>query len=223
MSSEFFRNIYIRENKQRIMCFQKLKALFAEPSKFFKEVSKEKKYWTVLKFFVMIYLAALVIQILASIPVTYGTPIFLYSTLITLFVGIFAAFVSPFVGSTLSHLGIMILGGKKGFFNTFKAVTYGNLIIVGYGILSSLISLILFLLKIEGNPASVILMSLITIAGVVHMLITSSIGVSMYHSISKVRAFFGIVLIPLILIIISVIAFVIISMLIQSSIVPEVI
>ena len=82
-----------------------------------------------------------------------------------------------------------------------------KLVVVGYGVLSSIISLLLFLLKLDGESASIMLMSVISIIGVVHMLVTSTIGVNMYHSISRWKAFFGIILIPLVILII-IIAFV---------------
>ena len=189
------------------MCFKKLKNLFSDPSKFFKDVSKEKDYWTVLKFFVVVYIVALIFNLLASIPIYYGTPVFMASILIGLLLGIIAAFAGPFIGSFFTHLGVLIVGGRKGFFNTFKAITYGTLVVVGYGVLSSIISLLLFLLKLDGESASIMLMSVISIIGVVHMLVTSTIGVNMYHSISRWKAFFGIILIPLVILII-IIAFV---------------
>mgnify|MGYP001587401973 CR=1 FL=1 len=204
MSHEFFRNLYIKQNNCLIMCFQKIKTLLVNPAKFFKDVSKEKGYWTVLKFYVPVYLAALVIQILASIPIYYGTPLFKVSILTGL-LGIIAAFVGPFIGTFFVNLGVLIVGGRKGFFNTFKAVTYGTLVVVGYGVLSSIISLLLFLMKLEGNPASVMLMTVISIIGVGHMLIASSIGVSIYHSISRIKAFFGIILVPLVILVLLVI------------------
>ncbi|MBI2507551.1 YIP1 family protein [Candidatus Woesearchaeota archaeon] len=184
------------------MRFQKLKTLFADPVKFFKDISKEKSYWTVLKPYVLVYLAALIIQLLASIPIYYGTPVFMLSILTGLLVGIAGAFATPFIGSFFTHLGIFIVGGRKGFFNTFKALTYGTLVVVVYGVLSSIISLLLFLLKVERESGSISLMAVISIVGVMHMLVTSAIGVSMYHSISRWKAFFGIILIPLILLVI---------------------
>lgn len=191
------------------MCFKKLKKLFVDPAKFFKEVSKEKGYWTILKFFVAVYLAATVIQILASIPlnlklVEIGI---LSSSLTILLMSVVAAFISPFVASALSHLGVMLFGGKKGFFNTFKPITYSLIIVAGYGIVASIIILIVFLLNPE-NPGNIIfterITNFISIIGMVHTLIAETIGVSMYHSISRGRALFGIILVPLVLLVLLV-------------------
>ena len=190
------------------MCFQKLKKLFIDPVKFFKDVSKEKDYWTVLKFFVVTYLAATLIQVLVSIPIYYGAPEFnlLEFILRTLLFSVGYAFLGPFIVGAVAHLGILILGGKKGFFNTFKALTYGTLVVVSYGMVSLIISGIIVVSGIGVSMAlanSIILIILLT--GSVHMLITQSIGVSTYHSISRIKAFLGIIFIPIILFIILIV------------------
>lgn len=185
------------------MFFQKLKKLFIGPTKFFKDASKEKDYWTVLKFFVVVYATATLIQILVSIPIYLSLPEFNILThgLTAILVGAIYAFVGPFIVSAIMHLGILIVSGRKSFFNTFKTATYGTLVIIGYGLITSIVTIIFFLLDIYNAVANVIII-LPLLTGVVHMLITQSIGASMYHSISRIRAFFGIILIPLILTII---------------------
>ena len=188
------------------MCFQKLKKLFVDPVKFFKDVSKEKDYWTVLKFFAVVYIAALLIQILVSIPTLLSLQrLAIWMSLLTaIFFGVVYAFVGPFIISGIMHLGILIAGGRKGFFNTFKAATYGTLVVVGYGLVTSIITNAFLLLAFYGIVANVFIF-LPIIIGSIHMLITQLIGVSIYHSISRTRAFFGIILIPMVLFILWVI------------------
>ena len=190
------------------MCFQKLKKLFVDPVRFFKDVSKEKDYWTVLKFFVVTYLAATLIQILASILIYYGAPDFnlLDFILRILLFSVGYAFLGPFIVSAIAHLGILIVGGKKGFFNTFKALTYGILVVVGYGLISLIVSAIIVVSNVSISLVlASIIVWIILLTGSIHMLITQSIGVSAYHSISRIRAFFGIILIPILLIILFVV------------------
>lgn len=182
------------------MCFDKLKELFVDPSKFFKDVSKEKSYWNVLKLFVVVYIVATIIQILVSIPVnlkTLGNQ-FLPFILTALISGIIFAFAIPFIVGILSHLGILLVGGKKGFFNTFKAITYGTIVIVGYGIISSVAESLILLFS-SNVAISNFVIGVISLIGVVHMLIVQSVGVSIFHSISRGKSFFGIILIPLII------------------------
>ena len=187
------------------MCFKKLKSLFSDPAKFFKDVGKEKDYWTVLKFFVVVYIVAVIIQILVSFPVNLKLPEFvehLNFALTGLLYGVVSAFIVPFIVTALSHLGILLFGGRKGFFNTFKAVTYGMIIIIGYSVISSIITMIIFLL----SPGSTITLgyvaNIISLIGLTHMLVVETVGVSIVHSISKTKAFFGVILVPLVLILI---------------------
>ena len=188
------------------MFFQKLKKLFLDPVRFFKEASKEKDYWTVLKFFVVTYLVAMLIQVLVSIPTLLSLPglAIWVSFLTAIFVGVVYAFVGPFIISGIMHLGILIVGGRKGFFNTFKAATYGTLVVVGYGLVTSIITNLFLLLDLYGTAANIFIFFPILI-GSIHMLITQSIGVSMFHLISRTRTFFGIILVPMVLFILWVI------------------
>lgn len=178
------------------MYFEKLKNLISSPTKFYKDVAKEKDYWTVLKFFAVVYIIAWIVQILISIPINRDIPqIRTIILLIAALVGIIGAFVGPFIVGVFTHLGVLVFGGRMGFFNTFKASTYGIIVIFFYGILSSITKLIF----LANPPISTFVSGLVSIIGVIHMLTVQSIGVSMYHSISKARAFCGVILIPLIL------------------------
>jgi hypothetical protein len=185
------------------MYFGKLKKLFLEPSKFFKDVAKEKKYWDILKVFLFVYLIASAIQIIISIIVSGSVMNAQVATFImsTLVVAIVASLVMPFVVSFLAHLGILILRGKKGYFNTFKAITYGGLIWIVYNILSTLISGIISLTNPSNGPVVGLVVGAISIVGFVHALIIQAMGVSKFHSISSGKALLGIILVPLMIII----------------------
>ena len=187
------------------MCFKKLKSLFSDPSKFFKDVGKEKDYWTVLKFFVVVYIVAAIIQILVLLPVNLELPEFvgpLNFILIGLLAAVILAFISPFIGSFLSHLGILLFGGREGFFNTFKAISYSMIILIGYNLVSSIIVSAILLLNPDKLTASNHVGNIFSSIGWAHVVVVGTIGVSMYHSISKAKAFFGIILVPLVLILI---------------------
>ncbi|MBI2105713.1 YIP1 family protein [Candidatus Woesearchaeota archaeon] len=181
-----------------------MQKLFADPNNFFKDASKEKSYWEVLRFFVVVYVFATIIQLIVSIPINknlFGNQIFAY-LLATLVISIIYAFIGPFIAGVIAHLGILILVRGRSFFSTFKAITYGLIVMTGYGVLAYLIMSIMYLASPNSADISGFIIDIITIIGVVHMLIAETIGVSRYHSISKGKAFFGIILIPLIILII---------------------
>jgi len=186
------------------MYFDRIKRLLTDPAKFFKDASKEKGYWEVLRFFVVVYVFATIIQLIVSIPLNknlFGSQLFAY-LLSSLVVSIIYAFIGPFIASVIAHLGILILVRGKSFFSTFKAITYGMIVIVGYGVLASIIASIMYLASPNSINLPGFIVNLITIIGVVHMLIVEAVGVSRHHSITKGKAFFGIILVPLIILII---------------------
>jgi len=185
------------------MYFQKLKKIFLDPSKFFKDVSKEKGYWNVLKVFVTIYVAALIIQVGVGAIINrslLGSQFvsFIFTTLIA---GIVAAFVVPFIGGGIAHLGILIIGGRKGFFNTFKPVTYGGLVMIIYGVVSSIISGVALLISPGSAPIIGVIVGGVSVIGIIHTLVVQTMGVSKSQSLSTGKAFFGLILIPLIMVI----------------------
>jgi len=192
--------------------FAILKKLFLHPGKFIKSVSKEKDHWKITKIFAIFYITLVVLDILFGvlIKVRAGLPQSpVLTTLTQLIVGSVFAFVIPYAGSAIIHLTVWLFGGRQGYFNTFKPVTYGFVLYLVYDLLSTVVTGILQLIQpiIPGIPYTqgyatflIILSGVFLLVGLIFSLYTQVIGVKVYQKLSTVRAFFGVTLIPLILI-----------------------
>ena len=199
--------------------FQKTKHLFLNTSTFFNtvKVKNEKSYFQILKFFVIIYIIYQLISAVLLVPairMMSQTPAMenlgLLSILGIIF-GIIFAFILPFISAILTHIGVLIVGGRQGLFNTFKPVTYALVISVVYNIFSSIASFFLnFIYPIDTNILQktmfsfhdfpiphIVLGAVIGISSFIHTIYAEVIGISKFQKMSKLRAFFGVILIPL--------------------------
>ena len=199
--------------------FDKLKLLFLKPTEFFKNVKKEKDYWTPLKFYIIISIIADVIGVLFAIPNLLKSQMLLYLTLISLVSGLILVFIIPFVAAGIIHLGVLIFKGKEGYYNTFKPVAYAMTIGSVYSLLSSIVSAIaswfnpvtdfsdLQSINQVQNTAAIALIAIIGLISLIHVLYAHVLGISNYQNLTTMRAFLSVILIPLILIILVAVLF----------------
>ncbi len=207
----------------------KLKNLFFHPFFFFNSVEKEDdqasilfSYFTLSVIIIMISSILSINYVMAAskeVPEAYpfGPGIYL---IVTFFFGILFSFIVPFILGGITHLGVLIVGGSKGFFNTFKPVTYTAMIGLVYGLLSSIVSFIFNLISpfdpsLLSNPLEmfsrsdiairVSLSMMIFFVSLSHQLVTGTIGLSKFQKMSQTRAFLSMIIIPLLLIVIALI------------------
>src|SRR3989344_6633956 len=129
---------------------EKIKTLFFHSKQFFQLIKEEKKYQTILKDFLILYIIGQIIGFVFSALTinryNLSNNLILTQASITIFSIIFAV-VIPFIFSGITHLGVLIFGGKNGFFKTFKPATYAIIIGSIYGILISVVSYFLHLIN----------------------------------------------------------------------------
>ena len=112
---------------------------------------------------------------------------------------------APFVGAGIIHLGAMILGVRDSFIKTFKVVCYGGIVGLIYNLISQILSLPLpFIAMNLGESLSSMLIVfspflILIIIATIHQFYVQIQGLSLYYNVSKLRAFFSIILIPAIL------------------------
>lgn len=216
-----------KEKKSGRSYFGRLKQLFFHPKEFFKTVENEKEYSKILFFYIKIALISIILNLLISIVIILVRPSGT-STAVAVLQQFFSAILYlgwwailwPFLLSGLIYLGILIVGGKKGYLNTFKPTTYALSITIVYGILSVIIMGIIALVApantldpadILKNPAvivSMVIALLISLISFIHFVIAQIIGASKFQEISKLKAFLALlaagIIIALIVILISV-------------------
>ncbi len=195
-----------------------IRNIFFRPSEFFNTVCDEKGYARPWLFFSISYIILVTISMLLSIPLLLRFSdaglLLIFIELFGLIISIGFGFAIPFVSAALSHTGLLILGAKKGFYNTFKPVSYSGIIFVIYGLIIAAIKSVSYIFypgnitdfqsyigllfdKAPGPLAFLeILVITITIAGWIHLIVAETIGVSRFQGISRARAFFGIILVP---------------------------
>ncbi len=209
--------------EQKIRSFSKISSLFFHTKTFFSKVEKEKDYFPILLFFVVINAAAVLIQFLFTLPalLDLGSGAIIKQSLSEIY-NITLAFATPFILALLIHLGALIFGGRQGFFNTFKPLTYTLVIGIFYSLFYTLLSGIYNLVspldpsvmanlqaKMQSGLISLSdlaplrarlgMMFIIGVIAIIHSLYAGTIGVAKFQNIKKWKAFFSLILFPLII------------------------
>ena len=202
---------------------EKLKLIFFSPKVFYQRISDEKGYVKPLFFYAVLFLIVSIFDlILETTAVAFtGNIALIIVQIIGIFFSLFfyvaAAFIIPFISSFVTYLGLLILGVKCDFERTFKVVTYAAVVSIFYSFLTALIVFIFQLLFpgiIVGdydNMALAILIIfvglifLLSVFGLIHVIVVEVVGLVNEYNISAGKAFFAVILIPLLLFLILVI------------------
>ena len=222
--------------REMVDYIKKLKDLIFHPTTFFNNVEKETEIMPILLFYAVITIILGLVGTLIALPITIkaGTVIPEFTGLgigmiifLELFVGMIMiaafAFIGPFIASAIAHVGVWMVKGKQGFFNTFKPVTYAMVIAAVYQFVSTIISTIMELINptytaitlgIAEVPSlgsiitpTFIVAIIIGIISFIHVLFVEIIGVAKFQNISRGRAFMAVFVIPLLLVIAVIIIF----------------
>ncbi len=195
---------------------EKLRWILFYPKSFFKEVEDETDYLKPLLFFAILYIIVSVFGLVLDSITTFifGGAMEIFSHLIFIPVSLvligIIAFTAPFVSAAITSLGLMILKVKVDFQKTFKVVAYASVV----GLFYSLIYHIVFFLFSFIFPGIAVATQSFTISGIlivsflvlsilffvvsfIHVVVTEVIGLVHEYQITKLRAFFSIILVPL--------------------------
>ena len=210
----------------------KAKKLLFHPSQFYKSIEPDKAYSKAMFFYVNTIIISVVISIIASLIVSSITGTLTASSFFSSIAGyimnIGLAFLIPFVAAGITHLGVLMFRGKQGYQNSYKIVAYSFAIMGIYGMLSTIVLNIVALIApiTATDPAlmiqdpnfikSMIVFGIIALISIIHSLAFQVGGISKFQKMSKLRAFFAIIIIPLILFILF--AVVVIWAILSSSI-----
>lgn len=209
--------------------FDKLKKLFFKPTLFFEGVASETKYLQPLLYFVVILLISQIINFILTLPSIIKQPMvffFLIASLFSISIAVGIGMIVPFISAAINHIGVLMFGGKNGYYNTFKPTTYAMIIGVFYGLIILIINFIMSLINpitIPSTPPSSITealsfipLSYLIVNGVIyavsliHTLIVEVEGIAFCHKISKTRAFLAVIVMMLIMMVIATLAFIMI-------------
>lgn len=215
-----------KESKTEHSYFGRVKQLFFHPTNFFKTVENEKEYSKIIFFYIKIALISIIFNLLVSVVIILVRPsgtsaaVAILQQFFSSLLALGTSFLTPFIAAGLIHLGILIVGGRKGYLNTFKPTAYALSITIVYGILSVIVMGIIALAapantldqaEILKNPAvivSMIIYLIISLISFIHFVIAQIIGASKFQEISKLKSFLALVaagiIIALILVILSV-------------------
>lgn len=215
------------KNKQEVKpkFFSSLKKLFFHPKKFLDDVEKDKDYSKIMFFYVKASILAAIVSFICSLVILSSQNSLaisgVFSLLLNSIVSIGLAFLIPFIISFITHVGVWIFKGKQGYFNTYKATAYSITIVLIYGILSTIIISITgitnpvsitqeqltlnpeLIFQETGYVASLVISLIILLVSLIHSLAVQIMGIAKFQKMSKLKAFFAIIIMPLILTIIG--------------------
>ncbi|MFW6014021.1 MAG: hypothetical protein ACOCQG_02505 [Candidatus Nanoarchaeia archaeon] len=120
------------------------------------------------------------------------------------------AFVFPFISSFFVFLGLFILRVKAKFLTTFRVVTYAGVVTIFYNLIAYIMDFFFYFAYPEllSTPETIFqgdftqmlaLYGVILLLSFIHVLILEVIGLVNEYKIGKLRAFFAVVIIPLLI------------------------
>lgn len=198
-----------------------IRAVLSIESKFLNYLEKEA--WTRAYFFAVFSMLVFIPFVLLQIPFMLNVmsipkiTAILFIPFYLISIGV-QAFITPFVNSAIIHLGILVFGGRQGYLATLKPVSYSFVIRAFYGIIAMVLSLgiFLFMENMVVTIAISILLVILALASLIHYLVFLIKGISQLQNITKLRAFLGIIFVPLAVILL--VGFFILSILLISTI-----
>jgi hypothetical protein len=161
------------------MKFDDIKYLFTDTTKFFKDVKKES-----FKRSFLIYLTfGIIINAMASVMYTkdFNLEFFFYPAI---FIGVLIlSIASFFVVGGMIHLFVLLFKGEGDYFQTLKASAYG-------AIPSLIVSIPIqgFLLIFTSDMAAIATL-IVTLPVTIYAIYLNVVGLSIFHKISKAKAF----------------------------------
>ncbi len=205
---------------------EKYREILFDINSFFNSVKKENDYFPILMVFVVAYVVSEVFEFVLSLPMLskiQGQKITILMSVLGIFVGIAFSFVFPFIASGINHLGVLIVGGKNRYFNTFKPTAYSMVLSAYYTILGAVLVFIINLMHpidysiLNSRETSSAFLStpqfvaglIVGLIGLVHLIYAEVIGIAKFQSMTKARAFVAVFVIPLALILILMLVFII--------------
>ncbi len=231
-----------QQSPQKLDSFSKISSLTFHTKTFFSKVEHEKDYLPILFTFVIITAITSIAQFIISLKglLSLGSKIMISQAFSTTF-GIAFAFAVPFILASFIHLGVLLLGGRQGFFNTFKPTTYavilGALYSLGYFIIINIYNLIVPLdlqailniqTAIQSGTISYAdlaplkirlgIMLVISLISIIHTLYASTVGIAKFQNMKKWKAFIAAILFPVVIMLLIIGAIIYIGVLGASSI-----
>jgi hypothetical protein len=181
--------------------------LFFHPNKFLESIENDKEYWPILRVYLIITIISFIVSLTVQTFVLNlsGT---IWQVLWGLILAIIIATIWSFAISGLCYLGAKLLKSKGEYFNIFKPVTYGLVILVIYGMISTILigffpidnSILMKIQEVQDvtvvnnlykqffSQTGVIIYLLIFLISLVHWFIFSFTGIAKFHKISKGKA-----------------------------------
>ena len=167
--------------------------ILTKPTSFFKSV-KHWSYTDVLKYLFIILFLPYLLYFYISTAVEDGFTILVF--IISLLISLLSVLVSPFVSSLVTHIGVLILGGK-GYKKTFLATANSLSIAAPYLIVSALI----LLSALRTDEITFAILTIVTLIIMfiswVHALVTEIIGLKIVHKFDTFKAIVAALVIPL--------------------------
>ncbi len=178
--------------------FEELFSIAFKPTEYFKKKIKEKGIVNSFLFYTLLTIAASAVSTIISNTIRSGVLGFFISLFTIVLMAILLP-LSAFISAGIHHLFVMLVGGKQGFANTFKATAYAGTVSVLYEL--PLLIVTIFILSgatgtIVGSYGMIAILlasygmyAIILLTMLVHYAIAYTIGVSILQKISKGRAF----------------------------------
>lgn len=128
--------------------------------------------------------------------IEFDLPIFALLPLV-LFIAGFTCLVSPFVSAAVTHLGVLIVGGR-GYRKTFGATAHALTIMAPYLLIGALLNLFIGMAGFH-EVISGVAGGVVSLAGFIHLVVVEVIGLKVLQKLSTLKALFAALVVPLLI------------------------
>lgn len=198
--------------------FNIIKEVLSKPKDFFTKIQKEKGIKNTFLYYLIFSVITTFLSILyfyrafsrMDMPIELTSGLIFWTMIVFYILILLFSLVSIFVVSGIIHLFVLLMKGKEGFYQTFKAIIYGGTPHYLLSIILSPISIGVFP-KFAGMKqptpeyfAWSIPVFILGLIAIVYTIYLEVIGIKKLHKLSTFRAFAAVLLLPLALAIVLV-------------------
>ncbi len=207
--------------------FNDFVAMVSAPDDFFKKLAqREHDYIKPYLFFLSLMGVALFLDfLLEMVGMVYGVGTFADVSVVFVpiyyFIMLVSLFISPFLSTVFTYLGLLLFAKKNDFLKTFNAVVYSDTINAPYVVLITLLAVAIPVIFGTSGTALVIsglLTMLIGIVVIIHVFALETIAVRNMFGLTTGRAFMSVVFVPAVLFILTLFAVISLLMMIGLSV-----
>ena len=191
--------------------------LIQEPKRFFANTATAATYGPTLLYYASFGISVAILQTLTTLPAILDPATGIakqIEALIGFILSLLFVFLAPFIVAGMMHLGVITIGGTKGYRNTFNPAAYALVVGTLYNAVAAclwfgfylgspaLMRELLLSEQVSNQPLQVAYLASVGVVGLVglcHSLYVASVGIASFQKVTMRKAVLAVLFVPLLL------------------------